>query len=230
TGRELRTLTGHTGPIAALDFSVDGRFVVSGSDDGSARFWNTQTGALVATLVSLNKGDDWLVVTPDGLFDGSPAGWNQILWRFSPAILDVSPVEIFFNEYYYPGLLPDILAGKKIAAADISQKDRRQPKLGLELADVAGALANVSTRATKVRIKISDAPAGAQDVRLFRNGSLVKVWHGDVLKRQSSATLETTVSIVAGSNQLTAYGFNRDNVKSSDATLTLNGADSLKRA
>jgi hypothetical protein len=65
---------------------------------------------------------------------------------------------------------------------------------------------------------------------LFRNGSLVKVWHGDVLKGQSSATLETTVSIVAGPNQLTAYVFNRDNVKSSDATLFLNGSDSLKRA
>ncbi|HXU08927.1 MAG TPA: caspase family protein, partial [Blastocatellia bacterium] len=230
SGRELRTLTGHTGPIAALDFSNDGRFLVSGSDDGSARFWNTQTGALVATLVSLNKGDDWLVVTPDGLFDGSPAGWNQILWRFSPAIYDISPVEIFFNEYYYPGLLPDILAGKKIAAADISQKDRRQARLSVELADAAVAPTSASTRELKVRIKITEAPAGAQDVRLFRNGSLVKVWHGDVLKGQSSATLETTVSIVAGPNQLTAYVFNRDNVKSSDATLTLNGADSLKRA
>jgi WD40 repeat protein len=230
SGRELRTLTGHTGPIAALDFSNDGRFLVSGSDDGSARLWNTQTGRLLATLVSLNRGEDWLVVTPDGLFDGSPAGWNQILWRFSPAIYDVSPVEIFFNEYYYPGLLPDILAGKNIVAADISQKDRRQPKLNLELADATAGVTNVSTRALKVRIKITDAPAGAQDVRLFRNGSLVKVWHGDVLKGQSVATLETNVSAVAGPNQLTAYGFNRDNVKSSDATLSVNGADSLKRA
>src|SRR6185436_504340 len=140
SGSEIRSLKGHTGPIAAVDFSSDGRFVVSGSEDGSVRLWRAQTGELLATLVSLNKGDDWLVVTPDGLFDGSPAGWNQILWRFSPAIYDVSPVEIFFTEYYYPGLLPDILSGKKIAAADISQKDRRQPKLGLELTEAAGTL------------------------------------------------------------------------------------------
>ena len=39
----------------------------------------------------------------------------------------------------------------------------------------------------KVKIDVADAPAdndnpkgsGAQDLRLFRNGSLVKVWHGD---------------------------------------------------
>jgi WD40 repeat protein len=229
TGRALRTLSGHTGSILALDFSPDARFVVSGSDDGSARLWNTQTGELLATLGSLNKGDDWLVVTPDGLFDGSPGGWNQILWRFTPGIFDVSPVEIFFNEYFHPGLLPDILAGKKLdAVADISRKDRRQPRLTLQPAD-APRTESVSTRTLKVRINVTEAPAGAQDVRLFRNGSLVKVWRGDVLQGQPGATLETAVSIVAGKNQFTAYAFNRDNVKSADATLALKGDDSLKR-
>ncbi len=228
SGRELRTLMGHSGSIAAIDFSADGRFIVSGSDDGSARLWSAQTGQMLATLVSLNKGEDWLVVTPDGMFDGSPGGWNQILWRFSPGLYDVSPVEIFFNEYYYPGLLPDILAGKKIAAvADISQKDRRQPKLSFDLGDTQSP--SVATRTLNVRIKVTEAPAGARDVRLFRNGSLVKVWRGDVLKGQPGATLETTVSITAGQNQLTAYAFNRDNVKSSDATLQITGAAALKR-
>jgi WD40 repeat protein/uncharacterized caspase-like protein len=228
-GRELRTLKGHGGSIAALDFSTDGRFLVSGSEDGSTRLWNVQSGEMLATMVSLNKGDDWLVVTPDGLFDGSPLGWNQILWRFSPNTFDVSPVEIFFNEYFHPGLLPDILAGKKIAAAaDISQKDRRQPKLSFDVAEAQSGA--VSTRNLKIKINVTEAPAGAQDVRLFRNGSLVKVWRGDVLKGQPGASLETTISVVAGQNQLTAYAFNRDNVKSSDATLAINGADSLKRA
>ncbi|HKO59520.1 MAG TPA: caspase family protein [Pyrinomonadaceae bacterium] len=224
SGRELQTLKGHTGSITALDFSPDGNLVVSGSDDGSARLWTTQTGELLATMVSLNKGADWLVVAPNGLFDGSPGGWNQILWRFSPALFDVSPVEIFFNEYFHPGLLPDIVAGKKPAVAvDISRKDRRQPKVSLDIAAAPGE------RTAKVKINITDAPAGARDVRLFRNGSLVKVWRGDVLQGQSTAGLETTARVVAGPNQFTAYAFNRDNVKSSDATVSLNGADSLKR-
>ena len=231
SARELRTLNGHSGSILALDFSPDGRFLVSGSDDGSARLWNTHTGELLATLASLNKGDDWLVVTPDGLFDGSPGGWNQILWRFTPGIFDVSPVEIFFNEYFHPGLLSDILAGKKLdVGADISRKDRRQPKLTLEPAESKSSGTSVSTRTLKVRINVTEALAGAEDVRLFRNGSLVKVWRGNVLQGQPSAALETTVSVVAGKNQFTAYAFNRDNVKSVDATLAINGDDSLKRS
>jgi len=66
-------------------------------------------------------------------------------------------------------------------------------------------------------------------VRLFRNGALVKAWRGDVLNSQPTVTLEETVSIVAGENQLTAYAFNRDNIKSADAVLRLKGSDSLKR-
>ena len=223
-GRELQTLKGHTGSITALDFSPDGKLIVSGSDDGSTRLWNTQTGELLATLVTLNQGADWLVVAPNGLFDGSPGGWNQILWRFSPALLDVSPVEIFFNEYFHPGLLPDIVAGKNpTVAVDISRKDRRQPKVSLDVSDAPGA------RTAKVKINITEAPAGARDLRLFRNGSLVKVWRGDVLQGQSTGTFETSARIVAAANQFTAYAFNRDNVKSSDATVSVLGADSLKR-
>ncbi|HEY6121925.1 MAG TPA: caspase family protein [Pyrinomonadaceae bacterium] len=230
TGKEITTLKGHSGSITALEFSPDSQFLVSGSDDGSSRLWQVPTGSLMATMVSLNQGSDWLVVTPDGLFDGSPGGWNQILWRFTPGLYDVSPVEIFFNEYFRPGLLPDILAGKKLTAAvDISRKDRRQPKLAVELADQQNPAADIAARTVKLRIRVSEAPAGAQDLRLFRNGSLVKAWRGDVLSGQTGVTFETSVSIVAGQNQFTAYAFNHDNVKSSDATLSLNGAADLKR-
>ena len=72
-------------------------------------------------------------------------------------------------------------------------------------------------------------PAGARDVRLFRNGTLVKFWRGDALKGQKQATLEAEVPIVAGENRLVAYAFNRDNVKSSDAVLTVTGDESLRR-
>ena len=67
-------------------------------------------------------------------------------------------------------------------------------------------------------------------MRLFRNGSLVKVWHGDALKGQTANVIEEEITLVAGPNRLTAYAFNSDNVKSKDASLVLTGADSLKRA
>jgi len=236
TGTELRTLKGHAGYVTAIAFSLDNKYLVSGSFDSTIKVWEFGSGKEVASLIALDERD-WIVVTPDGLFDGSPSAWNKILWRFNDNTFDHAPVEAFFSEFYYPGLLTDIFAGRNPKPpSDISQKDRRQPDLKLALAG-AQSDARLAAREVKLKIDVAEITAdtvqttgsGAQDVRLFRNGSLVKVWSGDVLKGKSSVTLETTIPIVAGENKLTAYAFNHDNIKSSDATLVVNGADSLKR-
>jgi WD40 repeat protein/uncharacterized caspase-like protein len=235
---ELRLLKGHTTNIDSLDFSPDSRLLASASDDGSTLLWDTKTGELLLTLISLDDGGEWMVVTPQGLFDGTPVSWNQILWRYNQDTFNVAPIEWFFNEFYYPGLLADILAGKRPrVAADVSKKDRRQPVVKLSLDQSADPVA-ITTRTVKVKIDVTDAPAdrehsqgsGARDVRLFRNGSLLKVWHGDVLSGKPAVSFEEEITVGTGPNRLTAYAFNRDNVKSKDAQLPLTGADSLKRA
>lgn len=241
--RELRTLVGHTANIESMDFSPDGRLLASASDEGSTFLWDPNTGEHLLTLVSLDDGGEWIVVTPEGLFDGTPASWNQILWRYNQDTFNVAPIEWFFNEFYYPGLLADVFAGKRPhVAQDVSKKDRRQPIVKLSLAGEAapagGPAGGIVARTIKVKIDIADAAAdnnhprgsGARDVRLFRNGSLIKVWHGDALKGQAAVNLEQDVTLIAGPNRLTAYAFNQDNVKSKDANLLVTGADSLKRS
>ena len=194
-----------------------------------SRIWDVEKGTELVSLIAIGA-TDWIVVTPDGLFDGSSSAWNKIIWRFNNDTFNYAPVEAFFNEFYYPGLLQELMTGKRPKApSDISQKDRRQPQLKITAVDVQPD-AMLTARNMKVQVDVSQALAGAQDVRFFRNGSLVKLWHGDVLQGQSSVILETTMPLVAARNtSLTAYAFNHDNIKSSDATLTVNGADSLKR-
>jgi WD40 repeat protein len=227
--RPLKTLTGHAGRVSSITFSADGKLLISGSGDASMKLWDVAAGRELASLFSMDR-QDWLVLTPDGLFDGSPAAWNQILWRFSANLFDVAPVELFFNDYYHPGLLADLYAGKRpVAPQSIAQKDRRQPTLKLAVDEGQVAAAQVRSRTVGVRIEVSQAPAGAQDVRLFRNGALVKVWRGDVLKGQPRVVLDAQIPIVAGPNRLTAYGFNRENVKSADASLVITGNDGLKQ-
>ncbi len=242
SGKTIRTLP-HAGRVVSLSFSPDGRFLVALGANNDKEVWETSTGEKLATLVNLggaiNKGaNDWLVVTPDGLFDGSPTAFRQILWQFGGNTFDITPAETFFNEFYYPGLLAEVMAGKKPhAPKNISQLDRRQPELKLMTKDAQTGRESISERHLMVKIEVAEkqadndhnAGSGARDVRLFRNGALVKVWRGDVLRGQPSTTLEANIAIVAGENRLSAYAFNRDNIKSMDATLTLTGASSLTR-
>jgi WD40 repeat protein len=238
TGQEAGTLNGASGDINSVTFSNDGRWVLSGSDDGSIALWNAQTNVLMATLVSMRDTDDWLVVTPDGLFDGSPASWNLLLWRFAGKTFNVSPVEAFFNEFYYPGVLADILSRKNPKAdQDISQKDRRFPEISVSLSGGQNSSSAVAKRDVLIKVEVTAAGSdpehpsgsGARDLRLFRNGLLVRLWSGDILKGLNRQTIEATLPVVAGENRLTAYVFNHDNVKSPDATLAFTGADNLKR-
>lgn len=221
TGREVRTIQTN-GSVGSVTFSPDGLVLAAGKDDGAITLWDVARGSELCSLIALEESN-WAVVTPDGLFDGSPKSWSQLFWRFSPSLRDTAPAEAFFNEFYFPGLLNEILAGNRPKApSEISQKDRRQPRITIN----AG---NVSEGNLALQIQVTQALAGARDVRLFRNGSLVRVWRGDVLKGQASVTLETTIRIVAGENRLTAYAFNRDDIKSGDATLTIFGNESLRR-
>ncbi len=259
TAKELRTLSGHSGHVQTVSFSSDGKILISGSDDRMIKLWDTSTGDELLTqvvLANLANGDredeqNWAVVTPDGLFDGSAGAWSRIIWRFTGAASDFVPLEVFFNEFFYPELLPDIMAGKRPKASqNISQKDRRQPKVNFTLASGRTPANSAATaqREVGIRLIVSEIAAnekyksgsGARDVRLFRNGSLVKVWPGDAFmldakegckaESRGKVVCETLVPIVAGENRLTAYAFNRDGIKSGDASVTITGADTLKRA
>jgi uncharacterized caspase-like protein len=65
---------------------------------------------------------------------------------------------------------------------------------------------------------------------LFRNGSLVRIWRGD-LKPDAAGVVTVTASVraIEGMNEFVAYGFNQDNVQSTKATLLLEGDHALAR-
>lgn len=249
-GSELRVLTAHSGHVQTVSFTSDGKTLISAGDDRLVKLWNWASGEELLNQVVLDD-QDWAVIAPDGLFDGSSAAWRRIVWRFPGEDKDFVPVEVFFDEFFYPELLPDIIAGKRPRASRrVSAKDRRQPAVRLTAERTDSGAAGVTTKGRRIGIKLTVAEippssnnktgSGARDIRLFRNGSLVKVWDGDAFKlgaadgcrieRASEVVCETPLTLVAGKNLLTAYAFNRDGVKSSDAALTINGAAGLRRA
>ena len=52
TGIQMATLSEHTDGVTSLAFSVDGTLLVSGSNDCTAKLWDTQTGGVVKTFQS----------------------------------------------------------------------------------------------------------------------------------------------------------------------------------
>ena len=65
TGKELLTLTGHTGNVYGVAFSPDGKTIASASGDKTAKVWDTQTGKQYLTLHA-PYGLTSVAFSPDG--------------------------------------------------------------------------------------------------------------------------------------------------------------------
>jgi hypothetical protein len=100
----------------------------SGTPGGVVELRSFETGELVGTILLLAPGRrDWLVTSPAGFFDGTQAAWDRGLWRFQDDTFQFAPIEIFFRNYYLPGLLPKILSGTLPEAPSLANINRTQP-------------------------------------------------------------------------------------------------------
>lgn len=50
TGKEIATLTGHTGEIVSLHFNAEGDKILTGSFDKTAIVWDTRSGECIHVL------------------------------------------------------------------------------------------------------------------------------------------------------------------------------------
>lgn len=101
----MREYKGHRSTIRTLAVSPNGKFLLSGSSDNSAKIWNTQTGAELATLMAIGT-EDWMVATPDGLFDASPGAMDSLYFVVG---LEIVAMDQLKERYYEPGLLAKVL-------------------------------------------------------------------------------------------------------------------------
>jgi len=66
TGREIRRLAGHTGPVTSVSFSPDGKTLASGSWDYTIRLWDAGTGNPIKTLTGHTLYVTSVSFSPDG--------------------------------------------------------------------------------------------------------------------------------------------------------------------
>jgi WD40 repeat protein len=85
SGKEIRTLSGHTSSVASVAFSPDGNTLASGSGDNTIKLWDVASGKVIRTLAGHSDFVISVAFSPDGktLASGS---WDKSIKLWDVAI------------------------------------------------------------------------------------------------------------------------------------------------
>lgn len=80
TGREIKTLSGHSNIVTSMVFSHDDRYLLSGSLDKTIKLWDVATGKGIRTFQGHSNGVKSVAFSPDGKTAASMESKEIKLW------------------------------------------------------------------------------------------------------------------------------------------------------
>lgn len=83
----IRTFTGHSDYVNSVVFSPDGQYALSGSSDGTLKYFNLTDGKCLRTFIGHTEAVNSVAISPDGLYalSGGKDGLIKY-WRISDGI------------------------------------------------------------------------------------------------------------------------------------------------
>jgi WD40 repeat protein len=94
--------------INSISVTKDNRFMFTNTQEYNVKLWDLGSKRLLATLYPIPSTGDWAIVMPDGRFDASPAAQKDLYFVKG---INTFPLEILYETFYAPKLLPRLLAG-----------------------------------------------------------------------------------------------------------------------
>lgn len=154
-----RILSGHGWLVNNVAFINSDEILVSGGWDGTTRLWEVASGKELATIVTFRDRVNWLIATPEGYFDSTAEAADKIFWRVE-STNELVPLSRYYTDFYRPGLLTELLAGKRpIPEVDVAAS-LGIPSLRTMLSS-GPELAHVERRGDQTLICLSVPPGAA---------------------------------------------------------------------
>lgn len=200
------------GPIRGFVRDAGSGALLSLSDDGALRLWDTARGSLRATLVDFDD-DEYLAFTPGGAYAGSGEVSDRVAWAFD-APPEVFRFEQFERDYRKRPIVLARLAGRD---DDVPPVTRRPPRVAFEGAPAVGpgrakvrVHAASGSRVDAVRVYVEGRPAAAR---------AICAKEGDA---------EVDVSLESGTNRVTVTAFDDHAAASNPAVADVTSATTTR--
>ncbi|TRW15247.1 caspase family protein [Glacieibacterium frigidum] len=236
--------------------AVAGGFLAGGlfwavSASGGLRIWDLQTDRILVTSYFFSR-ERFFAMTPDGRYDTNlGADAKALRWLMPDAPWQSLAAQTFMRDLYEPGLVRKVMDCARPrctpglgAVPDLAALNRTLPETRITGVVRNGDRATVTVAVTEgldPRAPNGRGRSGIHDVRLFRDGKLVRQtpdlgiardegksvaqWRTATRVSRDGDTVQLSYDVAlprrGGKVEFTAYAFNEDRVKGETARSTL---------
>ncbi len=217
--REIRAQNNNDFLSAA--FSTDDRVLFASTTQKGVQVWDTQSGELLGTYYFIEKTNEYIFVSPEGLFDGSPEGMKELYFvKNNKAI----PLEKLYEQFYTPDLLRRKLNGEKFTPPDVAQLSD-PPKVSiayaamqrnLEVSDDIPTYQN-TTGAAEITVSADALDDTVDEIRVFHNGKIVTLVTRNLIvtdDQNKTAVKKYIINLLPGQNSIRAIALNSQRTES----------------
>ena len=216
--------------IGFLFFENERLFI---TQDEDIKIWETANGKLLARIILIEGGTDWIVSTPDGRFDGSPGGLKQMHYVQGRESI---PLEQLYEGFYTPNLLAEVMYGNGLkSSAPIEINQLKLPPT-VRIVNKATGLRNMevvddetpSYESIQKTVLLSVEADGKTDkiteIRLYQNGKLLNEGtrgFKPVTEGSNKSQQDFEVNLVPGENQFKAMSINSQRTESKPGVINI---------
>ena len=218
--RDLLSINEKGNPEFSLLYNES--FVVYVSAGGKYSIIDLTTRKKVADLFLFTGTNDWLLVTPDGRFDGTPAATQKLYYAKMAKQIKISAV---YEKFYTPNLLSRIFARESFAAVDVNLDNffetpqvkiiYAQKQRNLEVTDEVPGYTNTSGLAI-LTVQAFAPEDKVEEIRLFHNGKVVTIAARGLFVTDNDGTdsKSFTIPLLSGQNIFRAVALNSQRTES----------------
>jgi WD40 repeat protein len=219
--------------LSALFFDNE-RFLITQDED--LKVWDMASGKMLARIILVEDGKDWIVATPDGRFDGSEGGMKQMYYVQGREFI---PLEQLYEGFYTPNLLYEVMYGDgkaKSAAPPVEFNRLKMPpsvrivnKSNTGLRNLEVVETNVPNYESAQKTATLSVEADGKDdkiteIRLYQNGKLITDGtrgFKPVVEGMSKSERNFEVTLLPGENRFRAVAVNSQRTESRAEEITI---------
>jgi WD40 repeat protein len=201
-------------------FMSNDRYLLT-QEENDIKLWDIAKGKLIAQIM-IFPNNNWIVLTPDGRFDGSPDGLKTLYYVKGQ---DGIPLEQLYEGFYTPGLSKQVLAGTvsdtkrdmKNITSPPSVKLTYEPSKTYKELLLEGQTMEVDKSLVQIVAEATCNEGVVEEIRLYHNGKLVgNATRNLVVDDEKSKTEKKVfdIELIEGENRLKVVAINSQRTES----------------